>query len=407
MRNLTTTLAAAANSRKRFPLIQATVRDMRLRFSPFTQADNPWGLLDADLQDTRPYVYGDACVLEDGTIIRAWADGTGDMLLQTIPDPTIAAHWWHSSNPWASLGFQPNLGGAALENPGLVANGNDARLFYDTGTADTGGAWTTSGIASVVPHSGRLTVNKSGAASAYLPSIATTDTDTTVTVTSDKVGTGGGTYLAVLGRRISSGNDYQGRIRLTSTNSVAIRLVSEVAGAATALTGETRLAVTYTPGMLFDVRLQVTATNPTTLRLKVWQTGATEPSAWQLTATDSTPRLQANGSVGFWTYLSGSATNAPTTMKVSNFTAGRPPTGDPVLGAAGDIACAAADTVTATTCQQAATAALLAGNDVTVVQTLGDNQYNSGTSTEFNGGYDLSWGRLSTRPPRLPAITTT
>ncbi|MEP7179887.1 MAG: DNRLRE domain-containing protein, partial [Pseudonocardiales bacterium] len=79
------------------------------------------------------------------------------------------------------------------------------------------------------------------------------------------------------------------------------------------------------------------------------------------------------------------ASNHPAQLLV-NWT---PPTsGDPVLGAAGDIACAPGGAVTTAACQQSATAALLAGNDVTVVQTLGDEQYESGASAEFTGGYD-------------------
>jgi hypothetical protein len=79
-----------------------------------------------------------------------------------------------------------------------------------------------------------------------------------------------------------------------------------------------------------------------------------------------------------------------------------PTAADPVLGAAGDIACAPGGAVTAAACQQAATAALLAGNDVTVVQTLGDEQYESGASAEFTGGYDRSWGPLKYKTDPTP-----
>jgi acid phosphatase type 7 len=86
---------------------------------------------------------------------------------------------------------------------------------------------------------------------------------------------------------------------------------------------------------------------------------------------------------------------APTTTTTSSTTTSTTALpSDPVLGVAGDIACAPGSTVTKYACQQAATAALLAGSDVTVVQTLGDNQYESGTDTEFAGGYDPSWGAL-------------
>jgi hypothetical protein len=139
-------------------------------------------------------------------------------------------------------------------------------------------------------------------------------------LTTDKAPTTGAVYLAVLGRRIAPGTDYQGRIRLLTNGSVAISLVSEISGAATTLAGELTLpGITYTPGMTFDVRLQVTGTGPTILNLKVWPTTTTEPTTWQLSTTASTPVLQTAGSVGLWTYLSGLATNSPVTTRVSSF----------------------------------------------------------------------------------------
>jgi hypothetical protein len=78
-----------------------------------------------------------------------------------------------------------------------------------------------------------------------------------------------------------------------------------------------------------------------------------------------------------------------------------PPTealGDPVIAAAGDIACD--PTVswfnggqgTATDCRQLFTAKLLAGTDA--VLPIGDEQYNCGGGTAFAGSYDPSWGQL-------------
>ncbi len=67
---------------------------------------------------------------------------------------------------------------------------------------------------------------------------------------------------------------------------------------------------------------------PTTLRAKLWRAGTTEPAGWQLTATDSTASLQAAGAIGFESYISASATNAPVTVSLDNYTAstiGAPP----------------------------------------------------------------------------------
>jgi acid phosphatase type 7 len=65
---------------------------------------------------------------------------------------------------------------------------------------------------------------------------------------------------------------------------------------------------------------------------------------------------------------------------------------DPVIATAGDISCATGGAVTATTCQQKATSDLLAG--ATAVLPLGDNQYNSGSLTDYNKQYRPTWGRL-------------
>ena len=64
----------------------------------------------------------------------------------------------------------------------------------------------------------------------------------------------------------------------------------------------------------------------------------------------------------------------------------------PTVVAAGDIACAPASSVTATTCQQGATGSLVQGLNPTVVAALGDEQYDSGTAAEFSGAFDGSWG---------------
>jgi hypothetical protein len=64
---------------------------------------------------------------------------------------------------------------------------------------------------------------------------------------------------------------------------------------------------------------------------------------------------------------------------------------DPVVAAAGDIACAPPGTRTAARCHQAATADLLAGADA--VLPIGDEQYNCGQLSAFNQVYDASWGQ--------------
>jgi len=73
---------------------------------------------------------------------------------------------------------------------------------------------------------------------------------------------------------------------------------------------------------------------------------------------------------------------------------------DPVIGAAGDIACDPASSSfnsgngTSSSCRQKYTAALLINTGLTAVLPLGDNQYECGGYTAFQKSYALSWGKI-------------
>jgi hypothetical protein len=77
-----------------------------------------------------------------------------------------------------------------------------------------------------------------------------------------------------------------------------------------------------------------------------------------------------------------------------------------VLAAAGDIACNPSDgnfnggAGTAANCAQARTSDLILARAPAAVITLGDNQYEEGSLSQFQGSYAPSWGRLKsiTRP---------
>jgi acid phosphatase type 7 len=73
---------------------------------------------------------------------------------------------------------------------------------------------------------------------------------------------------------------------------------------------------------------------------------------------------------------------------------------DPVIAAAGDIACDPDDPVTADTCHHKATSDLLVGAPLAAVLALGDIQYNSSSLSNILGAYDPTWGRVKsiTRP---------
>jgi hypothetical protein len=72
----------------------------------------------------------------------------------------------------------------------------------------------------------------------------------------------------------------------------------------------------------------------------------------------------------------------------------------PVIGVAGDIACATDDpnfdggVGTTSACRMLATSTLLVSKGFAAVLPLGDEQYNSGSLSSFMASYDLSWGRV-------------
>jgi hypothetical protein len=222
----------------------------------------------------------------------------------------------------------PGGGGGGSGGTSTSASDDFARAVTGGwGTTTSGQAWTTAspGSISVNGSQGVLTMTKpSSGPSAYLTSFASTSTDTTATVSANALATAAnGISLSTVGRSISSGTDYRALVHVLSNNTVTIALQRESAGVPTTLAGEMTLpGVTFTPNLALDVRLQVTGTSPTTLALKVWPAGQTEPTSWQLTTTDDTAALQVAGTVGFASYLGGGATNAPVNMTVDDFATG-------------------------------------------------------------------------------------
>jgi acid phosphatase type 7 len=75
---------------------------------------------------------------------------------------------------------------------------------------------------------------------------------------------------------------------------------------------------------------------------------------------------------------------------------------DPVIAAAGDIACSPSSGSfngglgTASACGQGRTSDLLLNNGLAAVLPLGDNQYEGGELTNYLGSYRPSWGRIGT-----------
>ncbi|KGM08670.1 hypothetical protein N868_06920, partial [Cellulomonas carbonis T26] len=185
------------------------------------------------------------------------------------------------------------------------------------GSADAGGAWTGSGGLAVRSGAGRQALARpASGAQAVLAGHASTSTDLRVRTSLDKAPRGGAVFLSVLGRRVGTSGDYRARLKVQPSGATAL-----VVSRGESDLDSTSLGFSVGGSTSVNVRLQVVGTSPTTLRAKAWKAGSSEPSSWQVSATDSTAALQQSGAVGIASYLSSSATNAPVTARWDDLSA--------------------------------------------------------------------------------------
>lgn len=201
----------------------------------------------------------------------------------------------------------------------------DRTVAAGWGSAPSGGPWTLCGgtcsaAVSVASGTGRMTLAAAQAADAVLGDFGSTSAELAATMSVDRAATGGGTYLALMARGVS-GASYRGKLRIRTDGGVDLTVVRTSGSTDTALASGSLPAATVAPGTKLRVKVQAGGSAPTTLRLKAWVSGAAEPS-WQVQASDSTSGLQVAGSIGVWGYVSGSATNGPTTVSVDDLAAG-------------------------------------------------------------------------------------
>jgi PKD repeat protein len=207
--------------------------------------------------------------------------------------------------------------------PGPVQLAGDAferAVAAGLGSADVGGIWRTVPAApfSVADGQFRGVLGAPGARiEAFLDAVSSTDTDVRLALGTDKVAAGGSQFLTLVGRQVGA-DKYMGLYRVLPGGQVQLIVSKEVAGVSTNLAWADARGLVAGAGELVQVRLQVTGTAPTTLRMKAWRSTDPEPADWMVTATDAAAALQAPGRVGVVSYLSNAGSNAPVTVLIDD-----------------------------------------------------------------------------------------
>jgi hypothetical protein len=192
------------------------------------------------------------------------------------------------------------------------------------GTAEIGGKWTTaSNKTTVGVGNGGASITMTAGASSFngtLAEVSSTDVDITVSMATEKLGSGNnGLYLRVVTRTTSTAH-YGFMTLVKMDGSLYQTLYKNVSGTDTTIVS-LGPNVKVAPNERLRLRAQATGTNPTTLRAKFWKDVEAEPERWQLETSDSAPELQGAGAVGFDIYLSTGATNVPFSVDVDDFAA--------------------------------------------------------------------------------------
>jgi PKD repeat protein len=193
--------------------------------------------------------------------------------------------------------------------PGSIARDSFGReVASGWGPAEVGGAWTTTGTASVTRGAGVLSSAPGATTRATLGSVSRADVALQATVTVPQAPTGGGSYVTLGTRRVGS-SSYGVKLQFTAKGSVTASLVATVAGADTVL-GSYPVAAALPVGTPLTVRFQTSGSGTTTLAVSVWPSSSPRPASWGLVRTDTTSALQGAGGLFVQQYSSATATSA-------------------------------------------------------------------------------------------------
>ena len=168
--------------------------------------------------------------------------------------------------------------------------------------------------------SGAITVPSAGQSrGALLNQVFAKNIDIKFKVNVNKIPAGGNVYVYAVARH-NGNNELRPRLIYKPDGSIQVHASAVVNGTEFSLgTPKTVAGLTQCNCKFVWVHAQVFGSGPTTVRIRAWADGTSEPTAWQFTGTASQAACQVSGSVGFRTYVSATVTNAPITFRFDNY----------------------------------------------------------------------------------------
>jgi len=248
------------------------------------------------------------------------APGSGDTTCPPIDQRSVARPQDGNTDGQARCDI-----GAVERERAIIARDSFGRTVTNGwGSAAVGGPYTLTGAAtnySVANGIGIHHLPTAGSGTfALLPQAQALNADAKVRIATDKLAAGGGQFAYVVLRHVGNDTEYRAQLRFEVGGQVQARLIRTVNNRETTLGTITPVPnVTHQANRFVWVRAQVVGSSPATLRVKVWADGQAEPTAWLVTATDTTAALQAPGAVGLRAYTGPSTTNAPVLVTFDDF----------------------------------------------------------------------------------------
>ncbi|MDF2560201.1 MAG: hypothetical protein K0R99_1647 [Microbacterium sp.] len=251
--------------------------------------------------------FGDGTTGSGATSSRTYAAAGTYTVTLTVTDNKAATHTATKQVTVAAAPVDPDPDPDPDPAP-LAGDEFDRTSGPGWGSAVVGGAWTIAGgsqaAATVADGQGKMALIAGDTRHATLNTTSITDAVLQTQFRVDQAPATGGAYVGVIARQSAAGK-YLVRAWLRPDGTVW--LVAHREG--TVLLAQPVAGLAFAANTSYTLKVSVTGTSSTAISAKIWASGGTEPTNWQLNTTDATP-LSGAGAVGLSGNRSGSATAA-------------------------------------------------------------------------------------------------